>query len=256
MKIATYNVNGIRAASTKGLLDWVATQQPDILCLQEVKALPEQADLPAFERMGYRVVWNAAEKKGYSGVAIFTKIPYLTHQLGIGDSFFDAEGRAICVQYPNFMLVNAYFPSGTTGDERQTLKYRWLTLFSDYIVALRKSGLPLVVVGDFNIAHTELDIHNPVRNKNVSGFQPAERDWFTNFLALGFVDTYRLVAADTQKYSWWSYRANARAKNLGWRIDYILVSVEFSTFLSSCEMLNTINHSDHCPVVATFSGYN
>jgi len=173
----------------------------------------------------------------------------LSTQIGIENEIYDAEARFLKVEFENFELINSYFPSGTSGDPRQAFKYEWLDYFYEYITGYIPKSKPLIIVGDFNIAHQSIDIHNPERNKNTSGFQPQERDWFTKFLGLGFVDAYRTLHRETQKYSWWSYRAGARKKNLGWRIDYIMVSDKLTARLFTSEMLNDAVHSDHCPVV-------
>ncbi|MEN7547703.1 exodeoxyribonuclease III [Rapidithrix thailandica] len=248
MKIITYNVNGIRAAMKKGLVDWVKTENPDIFCLQEVKALPEQVDLEEFTQLGYTYYWFPAEKKGYSGVATFTKVPPVSSQYGMGIEKYDVEGRSVELQFDDFTLINTYFPSGTTGDIRQDFKYEFLDDYFEYIAEKKKTHNKLVLCGDVNICHKSIDIHNPVSNKNSSGFLPKEREWVSKFLESGFVDSFRHFNPAPHHYTWWSYRAGARKKNLGWRIDYFFVSQELTPQLSNCTILNEAVHSDHCPV--------
>ncbi len=249
MKLITYNLNGIRAAIRKGFLEWLAEAQPDILCLQEVKSLESQVDLTQFAELGYTAHWHAATiKKGYSGVATFSKQMAKQTEKGLQHFFNDEEGRVLKTEFEDFTLINAYFPSGTTGEERQNFKYEWLDYFYKYIAEEQKKTQNLIIVGDFNIAHQAIDIHNPTRNKNTSGFQPEERAWLTKFLEAGFVDSFRSLHREEQKFSWWTYRAGARKKNLGWRIDYIMISESLQSKLEYCDMLNDVYHSDHCPV--------
>ncbi len=213
MQLLSYNVNGIRAAIKNGLVDWLADQDIDILCFQEVKAQPEQVDLSGFEALGYQVVgWHAAEKKGYSGVAILSKIAPDRVVDGCGLSVYDCEGRVLRADFGEITLLNCYFPSGTSGELRQGVKMRFLQDFHEYIKELRQERPHLIICGDYNIAHTENDIHDPVRNKNTTGFLPEERAWMTQWLADGFTDAFRYLNPDLTEYSWWSYRAGARAK--------------------------------------------
>ena len=247
MKIISYNVNGIRAAINKGLYDWVAEEQPDVLCLQEVKAMEEQVDLQALLDMGYHINWHAAEKKGYSGVATFSKIVPDKVITNTKMERYDSEGRIMRLDYGNLTILNCYFPSGTTGDIRQDFKYEFLDEFYDWVKKLKKTRKELIICGDYNIAHTEMDIHNP-KSKN-SGFLPDERAWMTKWFDSGFVDSFRHLNPEEQSYSWWSYRANARANNKGWRIDYLTVTENLKPRLKKAQHLNTAKHSDHCPVL-------
>lgn len=248
MKIISYNVNGIRAAINKGFKEWLAEENPDILCLQELKALPEQ--VPDFySDLGYQMYCETAEKKGYSGVAILSKIPPKNVTNGCGNPLYDSEGRVIRADFDDFSVMCVYMPSGTSGDIRQDFKYDWLDFFYDYAQEIRKEQPNLVICGDYNIAHTEIDIHNPVSNKKSSGFLPEEREWLSKFVASGFVDTFRVFNQAAHHYSWWSYRANARANNKGWRIDYLMSSTEMSERLSDGYILPEVKHSDHCPIV-------
>lgn len=249
MKIITYNVNGIRAAMNKGLVEWLKGANPDVLCLQEIKATPDQVDVSQFEALGYHLYWYPAQKKGYSGVAIFTKLEPLHVEYGCGIEAYDFEGRMIRVDFETCSVLCAYHPSGSSGDERQAFKMKWLEDFQNYINQL-KSNIPhLVLVGDYNICHKPIDIHNPKSNAQTSGFLPEERDWFEQFVQSGFIDSFRYFNQDPHHYSWWSYRAGARSKNLGWRIDYNLVSNHLETHLKRSVILADAMHSDHCPVL-------
>lgn len=249
MRIASYNVNGIRAASNKGLIDYLKEENFDVVCFQELKAMPEQIDEGAFSELGYHLYWYSAEKKGYSGVGIISKEEPDAVHCGVGHELFDAEGRVIRCDYEWGSVISAYFPSGTTGDIRQSVKMEFLEYFFDYIQELKQEIPHLVVCGDYNICHQAIDIHDPVRNKNVSGFLPQEREWLEHFLQSGFTDSFRYLNPDPHHYSWWSYRANARANNKGWRIDYALVSDALKENISRAYILPEAHHSDHCPVV-------
>lgn len=248
MKIISYNVNGIRAALNKGFKEWLEAENPDILCLQELKALPEQVD-NFYEDLGYQMFWESAEKKGYSGVAILTKSEPLHVEHGCGNDLYDSEGRVLRADYKDFSVMSVYMPSGTSGDIRQDFKYEWLDFFQNYVDELRKQVPNLIISGDYNIAHKEIDIHNPVSNKNSSGFLPEERDWLTKYVDSGFIDTFREFNTDPHHYSWWSYRANARANNKGWRIDYHMATEPLKERLKSASILPNAFHSDHCPIV-------
>jgi exodeoxyribonuclease-3 len=225
MRIISYNVNGIRSAIKKGFIDWLKTDPADVICLQEVKAEKEQLDFAAIEALGFETFWFTAEKKGYSGVAVFTKIKPTFVQHGNGIMQSDAEGRVLRVDFGDITLINAYFPSGTSGDERQTYKYQWLDEFYEYLDVLRKERPKLIICGDYNIAHKEIDIHSPKTNKKSSGFLPEERAWMDKFYENGYVDTLRVFRPEPHQYSWWSARfPSVRAQNKGWRIDYISVT--------------------------------
>ncbi|MBP6757053.1 MAG: exodeoxyribonuclease III [Bacteroidia bacterium] len=249
MKIITYNVNGIRAAMNKGLVEWLKGANPDVLCLQEIKATPDQVDVSQFEALGYHLYWYPAQKKGYSGVAIFTKLKPLHVEYGCGIEAYDFEGRMIRVDFETCSVLCAYHPSGSSGDERQAFKMKWLEDFQNYINQLKSNTPHLVLVGDYNICHKPIDIHNPKSNAQTSGFLPEERDWFEQFVQSGFIDSFRYFNQDPHHYSWWSYRAGARSKNLGWRIDYNLVSNHLETHLKRSVILADAMHSDHCPVL-------
>lgn len=248
-KIITYNVNGIRSAMSKGWLEWLKAVNPDMLCMQEIKAAPEQIGLLQFEEMGYHTYWYPAEKKGYSGVAIFSKIKPKHVEYGCGQKEYDAEGRIIRADYDTFSLMSAYFPSGSSGEERQAFKMKFLDFFLPYTLNLRKKIPNLIISGDYNICHKPIDIHNPISNKNSSGFLPEERQWMDKFTESGFIDTFRYFNKEPHQYTWWSFRANARAKNLGWRIDYHMATNTLEKKLARSVILPEAKHSDHCPVV-------
>ena len=252
IQIISYNVNGIRAAMRKGFIQWVQENGFDILCIQETKAQEHQAETDALESLGYKQYWHSAEKKGYSGVAIFTKKEPDMVVYGCGEGLYDREGRILRADYGDWTLLNCYFPSGTTGAVRQSFKMEFLEFFQNWISELKKERPKLIVVGDYNIAHDEIDIHDPVRNKKSSGFLPEERTWMTNWFESGFRDGFRTKHPDDVEYSWWTYRAGARAKNKGWRIDYQSVSTPLFPALIDARQLGNVVHSDHCPVWASY----
>ena len=251
MQIISYNVNGIRAAIKKGLMEWLQEVNIDVLCVQETKASPDDIDISIFTSLGYHVAWYPAQKKGYSGVAIFSKKKPDNIVYGNGYEMSDAEGRVVRVDIGNLTIVNAYFPSGTSGDERQTYKYQWLNEFYEYIQALKKERPEIIVAGDYNIAHKEIDIHDPKGNKKSSGFLPEERAWMDQFLANGWVDSFRKVHPEnTGAYSWWSQRfPSVRANNKGWRIDYLCTTEALSKKIKNANILPDVKHSDHCPIL-------
>ena len=251
MRIISYNVNGIRAAIKKGFLDWLKTHPADVICLQETKAVKEDVDHQQFNALGYHNYWYSAQKKGYSGVAVLTKTEPDNIQYGTGHKVSDDEGRVIQLDFKDVRLINAYFPSGTSGDERQTFKYAWLDEFNAYLKQLKKKYPKLILCGDYNIAHKEIDIHDPKGNKNSSGFLPAEREWLTKFLDSGWTDCFRCIHPEPHRYSWWSQRfPTVRLQNKGWRIDYIAVTEPLKKNLKDAEIYPDIKHSDHCPVYA------
>ena len=249
MQILTYNVNGIRAALRKDFSSWLKAVNPDIICLQEIKANPEQFEASVFTDLGYHCFWNPAEKKGYSGVAILTKTKPQHVEYDCGIEEIDFEGRILRADFDRFSVMSAYFPSGSSGDMRQEFKMKFLTQFQNYVNVLKKDFPNLVISGDYNICHKAIDIHNPQRNKNTSGFLPEEREWMSEFIASGFTDSFRHLNPEPHNYSWWSYRANARVKNLGWRIDYNMISENLLSNLSRSAILSQAHHSDHCPVL-------
>lgn len=250
MRIISYNVNGIRSAINKGFLEWLSTDPADIICLQEIKASPENLDLSAFTRLGYHIYMNPAQKKGYSGVAIISRFEPDELVYGTGAEQSDQEGRVIRADFGRISVLSAYFPSGTTGDIRQTYKYQWLDEFFDYIQDLRNERQELIICGDYNICHKPIDIHNPVSNKNSSGFLPEERAWMDKWFEHDMVDTFRYINPHPHQYTWWSFRANARANNKGWRIDYISVSKNLEPYIRDAQIMADVVHSDHCPTYA------
>ena len=250
MRIISYNTNGIRAAIKKGFLEWLATNPADVICVQETKALQSDVDVSEFEKLGYTSHWFSAQKKGYSGVAIFTKRKPDAVIEGNGFVQSDFEGRVIRADFGELTILNCYFPSGTSGDERQTYKYQWLKEMQQFVDELKKTRKQIILCGDYNIAHQPIDIHDPKGNKNTSGFLPEERNWLTEFFETGFIDTYRFKNPETVGgYSWWSQRfPSVRLQNKGWRIDYICVTTSLEESIKSATILPDIKHSDHCPI--------
>jgi len=249
MKIVSYNVNGIRAALSKGFLDWLQSVDPDIVCLQEIKAMQDQLDLSLFEAAGYRYhYWFSAEKKGYSGVAILAKKAPDHVELGTGIGYMDVEGRNIRADFNGVSVMSLYLPSGTNL-ARLDHKLQYMADFQDYVNTLKQDYPNLIILGDYNICHRAIDIHDPVRNKNVSGFLPVEREWIGNFIDSGFIDSFRHFNKEPHQYTWWSYRANARNNNKGWRLDYGMVSNPLEDRLKRSVILSKARHSDHCPIL-------
>lgn len=250
MKIVSYNVNGIRSALNKGLLDWIKTDNADIYCFQELKANLEDIDTEAFESLGYHGYWYPAQKKGYSGVGIITKLKPNEVYYGCGLEQADVEGRVLQLRFDHFYLVNTYFPSGSSGDERQEYK---MVFLNEYLALMQsKFEIPnanLIIAGDYNICHKEIDIHDPKGNKDSSGFLPDERAWMDKLFEAGMVDSFRHMNTDPHQYSWWSFRANARNNNKGWRIDYINVSESMKDKIRQAVIHPDVKHSDHCPVL-------
>lgn len=249
MKIISYNVNGIRAAIKKGFLEWLSQADPDIICLQEIKASPDQFDTSVFEDLGYHYhYWYPAVKKGYSGVAVLSKVKPENVVYGTGIDYMDIEGRNLRLDFEHFSVMSLYLPSGT-NILRLDHKLKFMADFQEYVDELKKDLPNLIICGDYNICHQEIDIHDPVRLKNTSGFLPVEREWIDNFINSGFIDSFRHFNQEGNHYSWWSYRAGARNNNKGWRIDYHLVSEPLQDKLKRAVILPEANHSDHCPVL-------
>lgn len=249
MKIISYNVNGIRAAINKGFIDWLKSANPDVICLQEIKALKEQLDVEIFEAAGYKYhYWFSAQKKGYSGVAILSKIKPNHVEYGTGIDSMDAEGRNLRADYNGVSVMSLYLPSGT-NDARLDHKLEYMDMFQDYINNLKKEIPNLIICGDYNICHEEIDIHNPKGLSNVSGFLPVERAWIGNFINSGFIDSFRHLNKEPDNYTWWSYRANARANNKGWRLDYAMVAEPLQENIKRAVILSEAVHSDHCPIL-------
>lgn len=250
MRIISYNVNGIRSAISKGFINWLQQANPDVICLQEIKANPDQIPLLDFELSGYQYhYWFPATKKGYSGVAILSKTEPKNIIFGTGIPHMDFEGRNIRVDFENFSVMSLYLPSGTNLD-RLDHKFMYMDDFQNYVTELKK-GIPnLIICGDFNICHEAIDIHDPIRNKKVSGFLPEERDWLDRFMKNGFIDSFRFLNKEPNNYTWWSVRApGARANNKGWRIDYCLVSETLKEKIKRAVILPEAKHSDHCPIL-------
>jgi len=247
MKIISYNVNGIRAALKKGFIDWLVAANPDVICLQETKAHKEQLDLTLFENAGYKYhYWFSAQKKGYSSVAVLCKTEPKHIEYGTGIETMDFEGRNLRVDYDDCSIMSLYLPSGT-NDARLDFKLNYMAEFQEYINDLKKSIPNLIICGDYNICHEEIDIHNP-KMKGVSGFLPIEREWIGEFIDSGFIDSFRHLNKEPHNYSWWSYRANARNNNKGWRIDYCMVSSPLKDKIQRAFILPEAKHSDHCPI--------
>jgi exodeoxyribonuclease-3 len=247
-RIISYNVNGIRSALKKGFLEWIAVENPDIVCLQETKAQPGQMNETAFEALGYNIYAFSALKPGYSGVAILTKQKPDQVVFGMGNAKYDIEGRVIRADFGDLTVISAYFPSGTTGGMRQAYKMDFLVDFHAYLNELRKVRPNLVVSGDYNICRLWIDIHNPEKQQHTSGFLPEEREWFQLFVNDGYVDSFREINPALQNYSWWSYRAGARKNNKGWRIDYHMLTEPLKGKIINAGILPDVVHSDHCPV--------
>ncbi|MFC6267736.1 exodeoxyribonuclease III [Frigoriflavimonas asaccharolytica] len=251
MKIITYNVNGIRAAFTKDFLGWLQVANPDVICIQESKAGTDQIDIESLEKLGYFSTWHSAQKKGYSGVGIASKIAPKHIEIGCGIERYDFEGRIMRADFENFSVLSVYVPSASNID-RLEFKMEFCEDFLLYIQNLKEKIPNLIICGDFNICHEEIDIHNP-KMKNVSGFLPMERDWMTRFLGeCKLTDTFRYLHPEKQQFSWWSYRAGSRAKNLGWRLDYHFVTEAIKNKMTRTVILNEAVHSDHCPVMMEF----
>lgn len=247
--IVSYNVNGIRAAIGKGLLEWIKAGDFDIVCFQETKAQVSDVPVLEIEALGYQHFWHSAQKKGYSGTAIFTKRTPDKVVEGCGIAAYDNEGRILRADFGDWTILNCYFPSGTSGDERQDFKMQFLADFEQWVAELRQERPKLIIVGDYNIAHEEIDIHDPKGNKKSSGFLPEERAWVTQWLGSGFTDAFRYKNPEEVSYSWWTVRTNAREKNKGWRIDYQCVTDNLRGHIVSATQDNDAVHSDHCPVV-------
>ncbi len=249
MKIVSYNVNGIRAALNKGFLDWLKLLNPDVICLQETKAHQSQLDLALFADAGYEYnYWFSAQKKGYSGVALLSKTKPNHVEFGTGIDYMDFEGRNIRADFDDFSVMSMYLPSGT-NDARLGFKFNYMDDFLEYSKDLRKEIPNLIVSGDYNICHKAIDIHDPIRNARVSGFLPEEREWLSRFIDSGFVDSFREFNQEPHNYTWWSYRANARNNNKGWRIDYHMVTPPLQEKLKRAVILPEARHSDHCPLL-------
>jgi exodeoxyribonuclease-3 len=248
IEILSWNVNGIRAAEKKGFLDWLQQMSPDILCLQETKAQLGEISEELRQPPGYYAYWNFPERKGYSGVVIFSKERPIKVENGFGIKQFDIEGRAIISQYPEFILFNVYFPNGKISEERLKYKMDFYDVFLDFVVPIKARGGKLIICGDFNTAHKEMDLARPKENENVSGFLPMERAWMDKFVTHGFIDTFRHFNKEPEHYTWWSLRTRARERNIGWRLDYFFVTENLLGSVTQASILSDVMGSDHCPV--------
>lgn len=248
IKILCWNVNGIRAAERKGFLNWLSQESPDILCLQETKAQPGQISSEIQQASGYYIYWNFPERKGYSGVVTFTKEKPISVENGFGIKRFDMEGRVTITKYPQFILFNVYFPNGKMNDERLRYKMDFCDAFLDFIDPIKARGEKLIICGDFNTAHEEIDLARPRENEDISGFLPLERAWMDKFVTYGFIDTFRYFVKEPNHYTWWSLRTMARERNVGWRLDYIFVAENLLDLVAEASILSRVTGSDHCPV--------
>jgi exodeoxyribonuclease III len=249
MKIVSWNVNGIRACTRYGFLEWLRKEQPDILCLQETKAHPSQLEPDLVSPPGYTTYWSSAKKKGYSGVAFFLRQPVLRTMEGIGSEEFDGEGRTLIAELDDFYLINGYFPNGQPDLGRVPFKLKYSDTVMEMALEFRKKGKPVIVCGDYNTAHKEIDLARPKENEGNTGFLPVERAWIDKYVSQGFIDIFRHFEPGPGHYSWWSYRSNARKNNVGWRIDYFFVTPELKDRVIKCYHQPHVMGSDHCPVV-------
>jgi exodeoxyribonuclease-3 len=249
VKIVSYNLNGLRSALSKGLLDWVAATEPDVLCVQEIKAGTAELDVSGLAALGYHAYLHPAQKPGYSGVATFSRPVPKAVVTGCGNPLYDDEGRVLRLDFEGVSVLNTYMPSGTSGPARQTFKVQWLHWFRAYVAELRQqAGAPLVIGGDFNCCQTAIDLHNPKANQNSPGYTPEERQWFRDLLTDGFIDSFRQQHPEaTGQYSWWSYRAGSRQRNVGWRLDHLLLDSALLPHLRGAGLWPDAVHSDHCP---------
>lgn len=248
MRLISWNVNGIRAVQKKGFLEWFRKESPDILCLQETKAEEAQLDSEIREVPGYQSFWCSAEKKGYSGVALYTRAKPKAVEFGLGRKEFDSEGRTIMADFGDFVLFNIYFPNGGAGNKRVPFKLSFYDFFLKKANRLRKAGRNVVVCGDVNTAHTEIDLARPKENQKNTGFLPEERAWVSKFIGQGYVDTFRHFCKAPGQYTWWDYKTAARERDIGWRIDYFFINAEFLSKLKKAFILKDVTGSDHCPV--------
>jgi exodeoxyribonuclease-3 len=251
VKIYSWNVNGIRAAARKGFLDWMSSTQPDVLGLQEIKAHPEQLDPQLRDPSAYEVVWAPAERKGYSGVALFTRLPAIEIESGIGDPLYDLEGRTIVADFGSFVLINSYVPHGSRDHSRVDFKMGYKAQLLQLCQRWTKAGREIVLIGDINTAHREIDLARPAQNKNTSGFLPRERAWIDRFIEAGYIDAFRELHPDQAAYSWWAYWGNARSRDIGWRLDYTFISPGLMPNVLDARIHKDVTGSDHCPVSLT-----
>ena len=249
MKIVSWNVNGVRSVTKKGMLQWLAKESPDLLCLQEVKAQVADLEETILSPIGYKSYWHSAKKRGYSGVAVYSKIEPKSVLYGLGEQEFDCEGRAIVLEFKKFFLINAYFPNSQRDHARLNYKLSFCETMLKYCDALVERGKNVIICGDFNIAHKEIDLRNPKENIDNAGFLPEERAWLDLFVERGYVDTFREFCKDPHRYTWWSYRPGIRDRNIGWRLDYHFTNKSFMKYIKGSQILPEVMGSDHCPVV-------
>ncbi|MFO7677223.1 MAG: exodeoxyribonuclease III [Thermoplasmatota archaeon] len=248
MRLLSWNVNGVRAADRKGLFEWFSRESPDVLCLQEIKALPEQFPAHLRNTPGYHVLINSSQRKGYSGVTTFSKQKPVNISKGFGIDRFDREGRVLVTEFPFFVLFNIYFPNGKKDDDRLQYKLDFYDTFLAVADAVKDQGKHVVVCGDFNTAHKEIDLAHPKANEKRSGFLPVEREWIDTFIDHGYVDTFRIFNKQPDQYSWWDMKTHSRQRNIGWRIDYFFVDKKFLPRVKNAFILQDVMGSDHCPV--------
>jgi exodeoxyribonuclease-3 len=248
VKLASWNVNGLRAALRAGLLDWLDAERPDAICLQEVKAHPDQVDAEALTRLGYRVWWHPAQRPGYSGVVTLSRHEPVSVAIGMGRRDVDREGRVLQVEFPDFVLVNAYFPNSQRDHARLGFKLSFCRSLALRLGALRRAGKHVVLCGDYNIAHQPIDLRNPKQNEKNAGFLPEERAWLGRFLARGWVDCFRSLCDEPGHYTWWSQRVGVRERNIGWRIDYFCIDEGLAPRLIRADHQPEVRGSDHCPI--------
>lgn len=249
MEIVTFNVNGLRAILKKNFMDWFKNQNPDILCLQEIKASKEQVKGDIIEVEDYNAYWNSAERPGYSGIITFSKEKPVDIQFGLGIDRLNKEGRLILTKFPEFTILNVYFPNGKMSDERLKFKLDYYDAFLEFSEDLKKNGEELIITGDFNTAHKEIDLANPKENEKYSGFLPIEREWMDKFVSYGYIDTFRHFHPDPEQYTWWTYRFKARERNIGWRIDYFFVTEGLIDKVQDSTILKDVYGSDHAPIL-------
>lgn len=249
VKLLCWNVNGIRAVMKRGFLDWLARESPDVLCLQETKATPSDLPEELLEPTGYYSYWNYPERKGYAGVATFSREKPLKVQNGFGMPEFDREGRVIISEHSGFTLFNIYFPNGKQSEERLKFKLDFYDAFLEYIEPLRLKGEKLIICGDYNTAHQEIDLARPKENSKISGFLPVERVWLDRLVACGYIDTFRHFNKESGQYTWWDMKSRARERNVGWRIDYFFVTENLKSHLVKAAIMPEVTGSDHCPIV-------
>ena len=253
IKLLSWNVNGIRAVKGKGFLEWFFKESPDILCLQETKAQPEQLDADLLEPEGYYACWNFPERRGYSGAAVYTREEPQNISYDLDEKSLDIEGRVIVAEYPGFTLMNIYFPNGKRDQERLEYKLAFYDVFLDFADKQRAKGMKLVICGDVNTAHKEIDLARPKANSTVSGFLPIEREWIDKFVSHGYIDTFRIFNKEPDQYTWWDMKSGARARNVGWRIDYFYVSDDLLSSLTGAFIMPDVMGSDHCPIGITLN---